>query len=139
MRALRAIAAGAATLAALIAGGVLAVGIGSVAHPQAGGPPPAVGACTRDPLSVGLSVAYVAALHGYAVSTVTVTDTSATPRLGRCVGEPFRVTLRGPAGTVLGELSGAVPAGRTSFSPAAGLAHPIGAAAVSAVSLSLGG
>ena len=139
MRVLTAIAAGAATLAALIAGGVLAVGIGSVTHPQAGGPPPAVSACTPDPLSVGLTVAYAPALHGYAVSTVTVTDTSATPRLGRCVGEPFRVTLRGPAGIVLGALSGTVPAGRTSFSPAAGLARPIGAAAVSAVSLSLGG
>lgn len=139
MRALKALATLVAMVAALAAGGVLAVGVGSVTHPAGRGTAPAVSACTGDPLTVSLAVAYTPALRGYGVSGVTVTDTSAAPRLGGCAGASYRVVLRGAGGVTLAALSGTVPPGATSFSPASGPATPVAAAAVSTVSLSLGG
>jgi hypothetical protein len=139
MRALKGIAAVVATLAALVTGGVAAMGIGSITHPAAAGTPPASSACTQDTLRIGYDVEYSATLRGYAVTDVTVSDPATAPALASCAGQAYRVTLLSTGGATLGTLTGTVPAGATSFSPAAGLTTPVDAAAVATASLAIGG
>jgi hypothetical protein len=138
IRALKAFGAVAATAAALAAGGVMAAGLST------GGPGPktaraVASACTQDPIQVSLTTTYSASLQGYGVTGITLTDTASSPSLGACAGAPYRVTLLGTGGATLAAVSGVVPAGATSFSPAAGLASPVDPTTVSGVSLAIGG
>jgi len=88
---------------------------------------------------VSYATAYSPSAGGYAVTDVTVSDTAPTPDLAACAGQTYRVTLLGAGGSSLGELTGVVPSGQTSFSPATGFASPPAVSAVTGVSLVLGG
>jgi len=136
-KAFQAFGAFAACVVALSAGHALA----AVISPPSGstGGPPTLAACTQDTLVVGYTTAYSSILGVYAVTNVTVTDTSPTPSLAGCAGATYRVTLLRTDGAALGEVTGIVPSGETSFSPATGLSTPVEAPAVASVTLTIGG
>jgi hypothetical protein len=139
IKAMKALGAFAACIVALSAVRALAVG----PTPSSPSPaPPVAAACTSDPLQVGLTTAYsasVGAEGGYAVTDVTITDTAPIPDLAACTGQTYRVTLQGASGASLGEVTGMVPAGTTSFSPAAGFVPPVDASLVTGVAVVIGG
>jgi hypothetical protein len=139
MKAFRALGAIVAGVAALGAGQALAAGLNASGQSLGSGQQ-AVSACTSDTLLVSYTTAYFASAGsgGYEVTDVTVSDTAPTPDLAACAGQTYRVTLLGPGGTSLGEVTGTVPSQATSFSPA-GFASPPAASAVTGVSLVLGG
>jgi hypothetical protein len=137
---------------ALKALAVIAVGIGALAASQAlaaglntngqslGSGQQTVSGCTSDTLNVSYATAYSPAVGsgGYAVTGVTLTDTASTPDLAGCAGQTYRVTLLSAAGVSLGEATGTVPAGQTSFSSTAGFASPVAASAVAGAAVVLG-
>ncbi len=130
-----------AGVVALGAGQALAAGL-STSGQSLGSGQQVVSACTSDTLLVSYTTAYSPSAGsggGYAVTDVTVSDTTPTPDLAACAGQTYRVTLLGAGGTSLGEVTGLVPAQATSFSPATGFASPPAASDVTGVSLVLGG
>ncbi|MGP8159761.1 MAG: hypothetical protein ACLQGJ_00855 [Candidatus Dormibacteria bacterium] len=138
MKAFGVIAAG---IAALAASQALAAGLGTTSQSLGSGQQ-TVSACTQDAFRVSYATAYTPALGtggGYAVTDVTLTDTATTPNLAACAGQSYRVTLLGASGSSLGEVTGAVPGGATSFSPATGFAPPVDASAVTGVAVVMGG
>ena len=141
MKAFRALGAIVAGVVALGAGQALAAGLDTSGQSLGSGQQ-VVSACTSDTLQVGFTTAYspsVGTGGGYAVTDVTLSDTAPTPDLAGCAGQTYRVTLLGTGGTSLGEVTGVVPSGETSFSPAPGFASPPAASAVTGVALVLGG
>ncbi len=134
LKALAVIAVGSAALAASQA---LAAGLGTTGRSLGSGQQ-AVSACTSDTLRVSYTTTYSPAVAGYAVTGVTLTDTAPVPSLAACAGTTYRVTLLGASGASLGEVTGVVPDGATSFSPAAGFPSPVDASAVTGVALLLG-
>jgi len=136
-KAFQAFGAFAACVVALAAGHALAAGLSPA--PDSTGGPRAVAACSQDTLLVGYTTAYSPLLGGYAVSNVTITDTSSTPNLTACAGATYRVTLLRTDGEALGEVTGIVPDGEISFSPATGLSAPVDAADVAGVTLTIEG
>ena len=140
IKAFRALGAIVAGVVALGAGQALAAGLDTSGQSLGSGQQ-VVSACTPDTLLVSYTTAYspsAGTAGGYAVTDVTVTDTAPTPDLAACAGQTYRVTLLGAGGTSLGEVTSVVPSGATSFSPAAGLASPPAASAVTGVALLLG-
>ena len=138
IKAFRVLGAIIAGVVALGAGQALAAGL-TTAGQSLGSGQQAVSACTPDTLLVSYATAYSPSAGGYAVTDVTVSDTTPTPDLAACAGQTYRVTLLGAGGSSLGELTGVVPSGQTSFSPATGFASPPAVSAVTGVSLVLGG
>jgi hypothetical protein len=138
IKAFRVLGAIAAGVVALGAGQALAAGLNGAGQSLGSGQQ-VVSACTPDTLLVSYATAYSPSAAGYTVTNVTVSDTAPAPDLAACAGQAYKVTLLGAGGTSLGELTGVVPGGQTSFSPAAGFASPPPASAVAGVSLVLGG
>ena len=128
------------TVAALIGGGAMAAGLGTIGHgPGSSAPRPASSSCTSDTLQVGYTTQFSPAFQDVAVTDVTLTDTAAAPNLDACVGASYRVTLLDTGGASLGEVSGLVPGGTSSFSPAAGFSSPVDVARIAGVTVALGG
>ena len=141
MRALKALGALAAAVAALSAGHALAAGLDTTGQSLGGGRQ-TVAACTSDTLQVGYTTAYSPAVGtggGYGVTDVTITDTAPTPDLTACAGQTYRVTLLGAAGASLGAVTGVVPSDAVSFSPSPGFSSPVDASAVTGVAVVMGG
>lgn len=128
----------ASTVAALIGGGAMAAGLSTIGHgPQTSAP--ASSSCTSDTLQVGYTTELSPSSQDVAVTDVTLTDATSTPDLTSCVGASYRVTLLDAGGASLGEVSGLVPVGTASFSPAAGFSSPVDAARIAGVTVALGG
>jgi hypothetical protein len=141
IKALKALGVIAAGIAALAASQALAAGLGTTSQSLGSGQQ-TVSACTQDAFRVSYATAYTPALgtgSGYAVTDVTLTDTATTPNLAACAGQTYRVTLLGASGAFLGEVTGVVPGGATSFSPAGGFTSPVDASAVTGVAVVMGG
>jgi len=123
--------------------GVYALAAGlSVSSNTLGAGVSVVTSCTADTLTVSYSpLTYTAALPGYTLTAVTITDNTAAPNWAECDGLAYRVTLEGATNNQLVETTGTVPtlgaAKGSSFTTTA--FAPESAALVTGVAVVIGG
>ena len=102
-----------------------------------------VASCTADTLTVSYgALTYTAAVPGYTLTTVAITDNAGAPNWLACKGLNYRVTLEGAGNASLVESVGVVPATITnttgsSFTPTAFAAES--ASLITGVSVVIGG
>jgi hypothetical protein len=134
---------GAAVAGVLAFSGVYALAASpSVSSNTLGAGVSVVTSCTADTLTVSYSpLTYTAALPGYTLTAVTITDNTAAPNWAKCDGLAYRVTLEGATNNQLVETTGTVPtlgaAKGSSFTTTA--FAPESAALVTGVAVVIGG